>query len=218
MPGKQDRSVGCGSERPESVGGGCPEAAFVRQGGFKLAVKVLVGSVNPVKIGAVRDAFAPYFPDVAVDGIDVASGVPAQPVDDETFAGAENRARALVRMNAERGLGAGFCVGLEGGIAQLHARWFAYGVIGIADAEGRLSFGVSPLFELPPGITDDLLAGIELGEVMDRLAGERNTKQRGGAVGVLTGGRITRRELYAQGVAMALIPFLNAALFPRERV
>ena len=81
-----------------------------------------------------------------------------------------------------------------------------------------MSFGVSPLFELPPGITDDLLAGVELGDVMDRLTGERNTRQRGGAVGVLTGGRITRRELYAQGVAMALIPFLNAALFPRERV
>ena len=186
--------------------------------GFELAVVVLVGSVNPVKIGAVRDAFAPHFPDVAVDGIEVASGVPAQPVDDETFAGAENRALALARMNAERGFGASFCVGLEGGIAQLHARWFAFGVVGIAGADGRLSFGVSPLFELPPGITDDLLAGVELGDVMDRLAGERNTKQRGGAIGVLTGGRITRRALYAQGVAMALIPFLNAALFPRERV
>jgi non-canonical (house-cleaning) NTP pyrophosphatase len=48
---------------------------------------------------------------------------------------------------------------------------------------------------------------------MDRLAGEHNTKQRGGAVGILTGGRITRRELYAQGVAMALIPFLNEEMY-----
>jgi inosine/xanthosine triphosphatase len=181
-------------------------------------MKVLVGSVNPVKVAAVRDAFAPHFLGVEVIGVPVESGVAAQPVGDETFVGAENRARALVRINAARGLGASFGVGLEGGIAQLHERWFAFGVIGIADVTGRLGFGVSPQFELPPGITGDLLSGIELGEVMDRLAGEQNTKQRGGAIGVLTGGRITRRELYAQGVAMALIPFLNDALFPHERV
>ena len=74
-------------------------------------------------------------------------------------------------------------------------------------------FGVSPLFELPPGIVAALLGGDELGHLMDRLVGEHNTKQRGGAVGILTGGRITRRELYAQGVAMALIPFLNEGMY-----
>jgi inosine/xanthosine triphosphatase len=176
-------------------------------------MRALVGSVNPVKVAAVRDVFESHFPSVQVEGIEVPSGVPAQPVGDDTFIGAENRAQALVSLNAQRGLGAEFCVGLEGGIAQHHARWFAFGAICIADAAGRLGFGASPLFELPPGVVDDLLGGNELGDVMDRLAGERNTKQRGGAVGTLTGGRITRRELYAQGVAMALIPFLNTALF-----
>jgi len=179
-------------------------------------MRVLVGSVNPVKIVAVRDVFEPYFPGAQVEGIETLSGVPAQPVGDDTFTGAENRARALLARNAEAGLGAEFCVGLEGGIAQYHARWFAFGAICVADATGRLGFGVSPLFELPPGVVDDLLGGSELGHVMDRLAGEHNTKQRGGAVGILTGGRITRRELYAQGVAMALIPFLNPGLFFRE--
>ena len=65
----------------------------------------------------------------------------------------------LLALNAERGLAAEFCVGLEGGIAQYHARWFAFGVICIADAAGRLGFGVSPLFELPPGIVAALLGG-----------------------------------------------------------
>ena len=176
-------------------------------------MRVLVGSVNPVKIAAVRDVFEAYFPGVEAQGIEAPSGVPAQPVGDDTFTGAENRAQALVALNAERGLGAEYCVGLEGGIAQYHARWFAFGAICIADAECRLGFGVSPLFELPPGVVDDLLGGAELGDMMDRLAGERNTKQRGGAVGILTGGRITRRELYAQGVAMALIPFLNEEMY-----
>jgi inosine/xanthosine triphosphatase len=176
-------------------------------------MRILVGSANPVKIAAVRDAFEPCFPGAVAEGIETPSGVPAQPVGAETFTGAENRARTLLAFNDEQGLEAEFCVGLEGGIAQYHARWFAFGVICIADATGRLGFGVSPLFELPPGVVDDLLEGSELGHVMDRLAGERNTKQRGGAVGILTGGRITRRELYAQGAAMALIPFLNQEMY-----
>ena len=176
-------------------------------------MKVLVGSANPVKIAAVRDVFEPYFRGAEVEGIETPSGVSAQPVGEDTFTGVENRARALLALNSERALGVEFCVGLEGGIAQYHARWFAFGAICIADEMGRLGFGVSPLFELPPGVVDDLLSGDELGHVMDRLAGERNTKQRGGAVGNLTGGRITRRELYAQGVAMALIPFLNQEMY-----
>ena len=179
-------------------------------------MRVLVGSVNPVKIAAVRDVFETHFPGIEVEGGETSSGVPAQPVGDVTFVGAENRARALVSLNVERVMDAGFCVGLEGGIAQHHDRWFAFGAICIADAAGRLGFGASPLFELPPGVVGDLLGGSELGDVMDRLAGQHNTKQRGGAVGILTSGRITPRELYAQGVAMALIPFLNTALFFRE--
>ena len=115
-----------------------------------------MGSGNPVKIGAVRDVFASHFAQVEVEGLGVPSGVAAQPVGDDTFAGAENRARALAALNAERGLAADFCVGLEGGIAQYHGRWFAFGAICIADAAGRLGFGVSPLFELPSGVVDDL--------------------------------------------------------------
>jgi inosine/xanthosine triphosphatase len=122
-------------------------------------MRVLVGSVNPVKIAAVRDVFERYYPGAEVEGIETPSGVPAQPVGEDTFTGAENRAEALLALNAGRKLGAEFCVGLEGGIAQYHARWFAFGAICIADATGRLGYGVSPLFELPPGVVDDLLGG-----------------------------------------------------------
>lgn len=176
-------------------------------------MKVLVGSANPVKIGAVRDAFEPYFPGVEVLGLPVEPGVPAQPVGEETFTGAENRARALVALNAGEGLGASFCVGLEGGISQMHGRWFAFGVLCIADAAGRLGFGLSPLFEMPPAMLADVLAGEELGHVVDRLSGDHNSKQKGGAIAFLTRGRVDRRTLYAQGLAMALAPFLNQEMY-----
>jgi inosine/xanthosine triphosphatase len=174
---------------------------------------VLVGSRNPVKIGAVQDVFGQYYSGIEVLGVEVASGVPAQPVGDDTFRGAENRAVALVALNRDQQLGADFFAGLEGGVAQVAGHWFAFGAICLANATGRLGMGVSPMFELAPALLEPLLKGEELGHVIDRLSGDQNTKQKGGAIGHLTKGRLGRRELYAQGVAMALVPFLNPQMY-----
>jgi inosine/xanthosine triphosphatase len=174
---------------------------------------VLVGSRNPVKTGAVAEVFASYYGDVEVRGVEVESGVPAQPVGDDTWTGALNRALALQERSRAEGLGAAYCVGLEGGIAQLAGRWYTFGVICIADARSRCGFGVSPMFELPPAIVGRLLAGEELGHVIDDLSGAENTKQKGGAIAFFTAGRVDRRQLYAQGAVMALVPFLNESLY-----
>jgi inosine/xanthosine triphosphatase len=176
---------------------------------------VLVGSANPVKSGAVADVFGSYFGEVEVRSIEAASGVPAQPVGDDTWTGARNRALALVRLSEAGGLGAAYCIGLEGGIAQLAGRWYTFGVICLANAAGECGFGVSPMFELPQSIVDRLLAGEELGHVIDDLSGDHNTKQKGGAIAYMTQGRVDRTQLYAQGVVMALVPFLNPDLYPR---
>jgi len=176
-------------------------------------MKVLVGSRNPVKIAAVCDVFSRSFGDVEVFGVEVDPGVPAQPVGDETFAGAENRARALAKASEQQGLDAAYCVGIEGGIVRAANRWFALGVVCILDSTGRIAFGTSPQFSLPDDITNELVAGVELGEVIDRLTGEENTKHRGGAIGYLTRGQLDRQNLYAQGIVVALVPFLNAALY-----
>ncbi len=176
-------------------------------------MRVLVGSCNPVKIAAARAVFSRYFPDVEILGMDVDPAVPAQPVGDQTFAGAENRARALVEANRRQGLGARYCVGIEGGIVRAYERWFALGVVCIMDANGRIAFGTSPQFSLPDDVISELLRGVELGDVIDRLTGERNTKQRGGAIGFLTQGQLDRQNLYAQGITVALVPFLNDRLY-----
>jgi inosine/xanthosine triphosphatase len=164
-------------------------------------------------LGAAAEVFRAYFGDVEVRNVEVASGVPAQPVGDDTWAGAANRALALLERSSAEGLNAAYCVGLEGGIAQLAGRWYTFGVVCIADRAGRCGFGASPMFELPPAIVDRLLAGEELGHVIDELSGQENTKQKGGAIAFLTGGRVDRRQLYAQGVMMALVPFLNGSLY-----
>ncbi|MCX7669205.1 MAG: inosine/xanthosine triphosphatase [Anaerolineae bacterium] len=177
-------------------------------------MRVLVGSSNPTKIAAVQDVFEQHFGQVQTIGVEVASGVSAQPMGmAETFRGAENRARALVQLNADRQWDARFCVGIEGGVAQLHGRWFAFGVICIADMHGRLGYGITSHFELPDQVAARLTTGAELGEVIDELTGRRHTRLREGAIGYLSHGRLDRRRLAAQGVFMALLPFLNESLF-----
>ncbi len=176
-------------------------------------VKVLCGSTNPVKIAAVKEAFEKYFPAVEVQGIKAPSGVPEQPVGKETFTGARNRAFHLLEINKEKNLGADFFVGIEGGISNEYGFWFAFGGVCIVDKEGREAYGTSPQFQLPQSIVNKLLAGIELGEVMDELQNEKNTKQRHGAVGYFSKDVINRRQLYVTGVLMAIIPLLNKDLF-----
>ena len=104
-------------------------------------------------------------------------------------------------------------MGIEGGVTALHGRWFAFGAVCIADADGRLGFGVTSHFELPDQIAIALADGTELGSVIDELTGLQDTRLGGGAIGHLSQGRLDRRGLAAQGVFMALFPFLNEKLF-----
>ncbi len=176
-------------------------------------IKILVGSENPVKIDAVKEAFLKYFDEVEVTGMPANSKVAAQPVGNETFAGAKNRAVELKNINDERNLQADYFIGIEGGIAKFFNEWFALGLMCIMDKENKTSFGASPLFELPESVTQELLKGIELGDVMDRITGDHNTKQKEGAIGYFTNGIMNRKDLYVQGLITAFIPFLHKELF-----
>ncbi|MBN1455106.1 MAG: inosine/xanthosine triphosphatase [Methanomicrobia archaeon] len=180
-------------------------------------MNVLVGSRNPVKVKATKEAFAQFFDAVEVLALEVSSNVSAQPIEDETFEGAEHRAERLKALNTKQNLDAQFFVGIEGGIKKLRQRWFAFGVICILDAHGRSGYGTTPFFELPNSISSELMKeeNVELGDVMDRVTGEKNTKQKQGAVGFFTRGVMSRKEYYVAGLTVALIPFLNADLYFR---
>ncbi len=172
-------------------------------------MKVVVGSKNPVKIESVKEAFSKYFDDFEIESSNVESGVPDQPVGDDTFTGARNRARDLMQFNP----GFDFYVGIEGGIAQQFNRWFAFGCMCIIDKNGEEAFGTSPHFELPKIVTDQLLAGKELGDVMDEIMNTQNSKHKDGAIGFFTNGVMNRKELYLQGLIVALAPFVHKNLY-----
>ena len=176
-------------------------------------MKVLVGSTNPVKLNAVKESFALYFEDIIIEGISVNSGVPAQPVNSQTFEGAKNRALELKKVNSEKNLSADFFVGIEGVIKEAYGKWFAFGCMCIMKEDGKFSFGTSAHFELPDIVTKRLLNGEELGFVMDEIMQEKNTKQKGGAISFFTDGKMDRKELYIPGLICALIPFIHPNLY-----
>ena len=176
-------------------------------------MKILVGSKNPVKIESVKEAFNKYFDDIEVTGINVNSGVPDQPINDDTFKGAKNRAFKLIERDKVENSGADFFVGIEGGIIELYSRWFAFGCMCIADRSGNTGFGTSAHFQLPDPVIRELQNGKELGYVMDEIQNKTNTKQKHGAIGYFTNGIMSRSELYVPGLITALIPFLHKDLF-----
>ncbi len=179
-------------------------------------MKILVGSENPVKIAAVKEAFSEYFENPEIVCFAADSGVPAQPVNMQTFEGARNRASALKVLNERQNLNADFFIGIEGGIIKIFDKWFAFGLMCIINKEGLEGYGSSPLFELPDTVIEKLLSGSELGLVMDEITGTENTKQNGGAIGYFTNGKMDRRQLYVSGIIAALVPFHHKQLFFEE--
>ncbi|MCC7573377.1 MAG: inosine/xanthosine triphosphatase [Candidatus Methanofastidiosum sp.] len=176
-------------------------------------MKILVGSKNPVKIEATREAFSSYFKDIEVEGVEVKSSVSEQPLDEETFDGAEHRAKVLKKLNEKANIGASFFVGIEGGAINIYSAWFGIGAICIMDEKGNQGFGTSPMFELWPEAIDKILEGTELGDVMGEITGDNQVKRKGGAVGFLTNGVVQRKDLYVSGLKLALIPFLKEDLY-----
>jgi inosine/xanthosine triphosphatase len=173
-------------------------------------VRVVVGSTNPVKVAAVRAVVARLAPDAEVIGVAVASGVPDQPYgDDETQAGARQRARAALLAGAGT-----LAIGLEGGVVELPGgglRTCAWAVA--VDAAGVEGVGGSLAMTLPPSVVSRLRAGEELGHAMDAVAATVGTKHRRGAVGILTAGLIDRQQAYEPLVTYALAPWLAPAYF-----
>ncbi|MBN2187114.1 MAG: inosine/xanthosine triphosphatase [Dehalococcoidia bacterium] len=176
-------------------------------------MKVLVGSLNKVKLEAVAEAFSKYFTGVEVAGIEIDSRVPNQPINEQTFEGARNRALELQKINCKERLDGKFFVGIEGGILEMFSRWFALSAICIIDDEERIGYGTSPFFELPEDISRRLLDSAELGDVMEDLTGGQDTKQKQGAVGYFTRGVMNRKGIYVDGLVAALVPFLNESLY-----
>jgi non-canonical (house-cleaning) NTP pyrophosphatase len=96
---------------------------------------------------------------------------------------------------------------LEGGVAMVGNEAFSFAWMAVLRADGVWGEARSAAFRLPPRVAALLQQGYELGEADDRVFGEENSKQKMGAVGLLTDGLIDRATLYEHALVLALIPY-----------
>jgi inosine/xanthosine triphosphatase len=181
-------------------------------------VRIVVGSQNPAKLEAVSVAFASFFPEISFEvwPVSVLSGVSAQPISDaETLLGATNRAKSAHQLEPD----ADFWLGIEGGLQSVPGEQDSFLSYCWVVVLGRQQAGRarSASYELPQPICDLIRQGMELGDADDLIFGVSGSKRDSGGVGLLTDGRVTRSQFYAEAVKLALIPFVNLELFPMNK-
>ncbi|MBI3577320.1 inosine/xanthosine triphosphatase [Candidatus Gottesmanbacteria bacterium] len=172
---------------------------------------IAVGSKNPVKIEAVRLAFAKVWPQKKwkIQGVEVSSGVSKQPMSDaESIRGARNRAQAAIKK-----LAADFGVGIEGGLEKIEGKWFDCGWAVVIDTNDNEGVGATLRMETPPTMMHHVRQGKELGEVSDLLFNRKNSKQAEGQFGLMTDNAVTRTSGYVDGIIAALARFIHPKLF-----
>ena len=182
---------------------------------------IAVGSQNPVKVEAALQGFQAMFPDRSfrAKGFATPSGVSDQPMScEETFQGAHNRATRLKTLAPK----ADYWVGIEGGIeviptpaSMTHSQdiMFANAWIVILTSAGQQAAGRSGSFALPTKVQDLVNSGVELGHANDQVFEQHNSKHSGGAVGSLTGGMVSRTDLYVHAMALTLVYLKQPELY-----
>lgn len=177
-------------------------------------MKIAVASKNPVKIDSARVAFQKVFPDedIEIKGISVPSDISDQPFGDtQTRTGCINRIKNLEKLERDFD----YLVALEGGIEEDQDALFAFGWVYIK-SNNTIGKGRTASFYLPPKVSEYVRNGLELGDAVDKVFLDHNSKQKNGASGMLTKDLVKREDLFIPAVIIALIPFINRGLFNNQ--
>jgi len=164
-------------------------------------VRIATGTLNSTKVAAIEMAAESFFPAVAVEAVEVHSGVPAQPLGDEqTALGALHRAAQAQRIRE-----ADYGIGIESGVVEGPGnRLYVVSWAAAIDRLGRVSYGGSERFALPPEVAEQVQLGRELGPVLERLVEAGAQLRLQGAAAVMSGGRRDRISLHVIAVTHAL--------------
>ena len=173
---------------------------------------LVVASTNPVKINAGKQICEKMFPGIwEVTGISAPSGVSDQPLSSkETRLGAENRLHHIQKEAPE----ADMWIAIEGGIEDTENGMACFAWVLLrkrgSPLTGQAKTGT--IF-LPEAMRKLLQQGLELGAVDDILFKQANTKQKNGAVGLLTNDAIDRTGYYLHAGILASATFLYPDLY-----
>ncbi len=169
--------------------------------GKKDVMDIAVGSVNQVKVAAVRSVMERVYGDVRITAVDVSSGVPPQPLEGQTHQGSENRARAALGDHD-------MAVGIEAGVFEMLDGLYDIQHCTIISRDGRVTYGHGSGFRYPDSIADLVRKGMTVGDAVKEVYGNTEIGKKQGAIGLLSKGLIDRKTLTEQSVTAAMIPRL----------
>ena len=180
---------------------------------------IVLGSVRPAKVDGARAALASIatiddrFQSAALRTMTVGDTAPVMPMSEtDIIAGARARAAAALASAADVA-GPRFGVGLEGGLHPITVdgarEWALCSWAAVTDGTSW-GYGGGGNVIVPRPIAEEVLAGRELGDVMDRIAGE-GTRSTRGAWGVLTHNLISRSDAFRIALIAAFAPFYRSS-------
>ncbi len=166
---------------------------------------ISVGSLNPVKVEAVRSVMEKIYGSVRITSVDVDSEVSEQPFEDDVRRGAINRAKNALGKHE-------IAVGIEAGVFETEDGLFDIQYCAVYDNKGILTIGMGPGFRYPDNIAESVREGKTVAETIFELHGKKNIGTEGGAIGLLTDGLLNRKELTEQSVIAAMVPRISDIL------
>ncbi len=170
---------------------------------------IAIGSTNPCKIAAVKNVFSKIWPQTKFKALKIDSTVGPQPMGEEKIIkGAVNRAKKAIAQTE-----ADFGVGIEGGVRKIKNSLFTTAWCAIVNQEGKISLGGGLIMPLPKSVSQEILTGRELGEVMDGITGTKDVKKKMGATGVFTKNLVDRTKAYEHIASFALVKFLHPKIY-----
>ncbi len=169
-------------------------------------MKVIVGSTNPIKVSAVQEMVVlyPHLAGAEVSGMEAASGVADQPKSlEETVQGAVNRAKGAFS-NCD------FSFGIESGLMAVpNTKSGFMDVCVCAIYDGReYHLGLSSAWEAPKQVMEHMLKdGLDMNQAAFKAGLTQDPKvgSAEGMVGIMTKGRLTRKEYTKEAIRTALI-------------
>jgi len=179
-------------------------------------MKIAIGSGNPIKIQAVKEVLSEYnmFNNSEIKSVKVESNVSEQPSSiNETMQGAKNRAK-----NAYDSGNFDYGIGIESGIMKTegtNTNYYAVSISAIYDGK-EFHTGSASLFEYPKKVIEFVIKKnktINEGAHKSGMAKNQKIGSEEGMIGILTKGRVPRKEHEKEGLRMALIQIENKELY-----
>jgi len=184
-----------------------------------MELTIAIGSKNRVKIDAVKEVFQQY-PDLSQSNfvpISVPSEIADQPLTiEETIRGAKNRAK-----NAFSACNCKYSVGIESGLFEAPGTQTGFLNVSVCCIYNGEDFhiGLSSGFEVPPQVLDLVRnQNMDLSQACfhSGITDDEHIGIGEGLIGILTKGRIDRKEYTKQSIITALIQLENSQLYDRE--